>query len=379
MKNIYLDYAATTPCDARVYEAMCPFFTDIFANANSPHQAGQLARKSLEDARALTASHLNAHMNDIIFTSGATESNNHVINGIVDAAAQLSHLIVSTIEHHCIIEPVNHLLKLGKIEVTWINPNQEGVIDPQAIKAAIKSNTVLVIVHHANNQIGTIEDITAIAAICRDKGVKFLVDAVQTVGHIPVNVASIGCDFLSLSAHKFYGPKGIGALYVRKGVNIPSLILGGDQERGRRSGTVNVAGAVGLARALDMAAKQLSEDMQHDSELRNQLITGIVTTIEGVHLNGHATARLPNNVNITIDSIDSEQLITALDLAGIACSMGSACTAGRLTPSHVLKAIGLSDAAALGSLRLTVGRLTTQDDIKYCVEQLANKVKQLRA
>lgn len=380
MKNIYLDYAATTPCDPRVLDAMTPFFTQTFANANSPHQAGQTARKHLEDARESVARLLNCHANEIFFTSGATESNNYVIQGIVNAAKyQPCHIVASSIEHHCIIEPLNHLIKAGKIDVTWVNPDDNGIIYPETIESAIESYTALVIVHHANNQIGTIEDVKTIAQVCQQKNVLFLVDAVQTVGHIPVNINDIGCDFLSFSAHKFYGPKGIGGLFVKKGVKVPSLILGGDQERGQRAGTVNLPGAVGLAKALSITYEQMDADIKHDYDLRERIIEGILSRITGVKLNGHRENRLPNNINVAFDGVDSEQLLTALDLSGLACSMGSACTAGRLTPSHVLQAIGLSDALALGALRITVGRYTTHQDVDYFLEQLVLKVNQLRS
>lgn len=378
MKSIYLDHAATTPCDPAVIEAMKPYWTDVFANANSPHRAGQAANKALADARFLLASLLGVTDKEIVFTSGATEANNHVIRALVQSFKEPCHIIASHLEHHCIIQPLQYLQAQGLVDITWIHPDGLGVIEPEHIKMAIKPSTKLVIVQHANNQIGTVQSIPMIGKICRDAKVLFLVDAVQTIGHQPVNINDLMCDFVTMSAHKFYGPKGIGALYIRHGVKLDGWILGGDQERSRRAGTVNVPGVVGMAHALKIACERMRDDHMRECKLRDSLISQVIANIDGASLNGHRQQRLANNVNFAFEGIDSEQLLTALDMAGIYASMGSACTSGRLEPSHVLKAIGLSDALALGSLRLTVGRMTTQQDIDDTAKRIIECVHQLR-
>src|SRR3989338_3589888 len=390
MDTIYLDYAATTPCDPRVVEALRPYFYDAFGNTLSPHAFGRRSHKAVEDAREIAASFLGAQPTEIVFTSSATESNNHVILGVarpVDAIdraiygaralkSEGRHLVVSAIEHHCVLEPARRLMREG-CEVTFVSPDKDGITHPEAIEQALRPDTVLIAVAHANNEIGTIQPIADIGRIARAKGIYFLVDAAQTIGHIPVSVTGIPCDFLSFSAHKFYGPQGVGALYMRKGIDCPPLLLGGDHERGRRAGTLNVTGIVGLGEAVRLCGPLMSDEMAAQTVLRDRIINTVLKEIPGAVLNGHRTSRLPNNAHFSFEGITGEDLVAALDMADIAVSVGSACTSGQLTPSHVLKAIGLSDAMALGALRVTVGRWTTLKDVDYFLEQLKLKVRQL--
>lgn len=375
---IYLDHAATTPCDPRVLKAMSPFMLEDFANPNSPHRWGQKARKALEDSRAEIAALLGVDPTEIIFTSGATESNNAVLFSFIQEQEQAVHIVASALEHHCIIEPLKYWASRGRIDVTWVSPDANGIISPGDIKQALKPHTALVIVHHANNQIGTIQPLKEIIQVSHQQGVPVLADCVQTIGHIPVSLADLGVDYASFSGHKFYGPKGVGALYIAKKAKFKPMLLGGDQERGRRAGTVNLPGSVGLAEALRLATVQMSDDVEHDRALRDACVSYIQEHIPDIKINGDMQNRLPNNVNVSFKGIDSEQLLTALDLSGVGVSMGSACTSGRLTPSHVLKAIGLTDQMALGALRITVGRSTTKEQMTYFLELLDKKVKALR-
>ena len=378
MDPIYLDYAATTPCDPRVVEALRPYFYDAFGNTLSPHAFGRRSHKAVEDARELLASFLGAQPTEIVFTSSATEANNHIISGVARALkSKGKHLVVSAIEHHCVLEPARHLIQEG-CEVTFVSPDKDGIVHPEAIEQALRPDTILIAVAHANNEIGIIQPVADIGRIARERGIYFLVDAAQTVGHVPVSVADIACDFLSFSAHKFYGPQGVGALYIRKGVECAPLLLGGDQERGRRAATLNVPGIVGLGEAIRLCRPLMSDEMAAQTVLRDRIINVVLKEIPGAILNGSRVSRLPNNVHFSFEGITGEDLVAALDMAGIACSVGSACTSGQLTPSHVLKAIGLSDARALGALRVTVGRWTTLRDVDYFLEQLKLKVKQLR-
>ncbi len=378
MNQIYLDHAATTPCDPRVVDAMRPFFHDQFGNTLSPHAFGRRSRKAVEDGRELTASFLGALPQEIVFTSSATESNNHVLFGVARAVkSKGKHLIVSAIEHHCVLEPAQRLMQDG-YEVTFVPPGKDGIIDPQGIEQMIRPDTILIAVAHANNEIGTIQPVGEIGRLARAKGVYFLVDAAQTMGHIPVDIKEINCDFLSFSAHKFYGPQGVGGLFMRKGVECAPFLLGGDQERNRRASTLNVPGIVGMGEALRLCEIKGRPTLTLIN-LRDHIIDGVLKNIPGSCLNGHRTQRLPNNAHFSFEGVLGEDLVAALDMAGIACSVGSACTSGQLTPSHVLKAIGLSDALALGALRVTLGRWTTSDDVNYFLDQVKLKVIQLRA
>lgn len=387
MQCIYFDYASTTPTDPRVIGAMEPYFYTRFGNPASPHAFGREAQKAMEDARQSVARSIGAQPEEIIFNSGATEGNNHALLGIArgckdqgrPACRTDRHIIISAIEHHSLEAPAAYLAKEG-YQITYLPVSREGLVDPQQVQDAITDETILVAVMHANNEIGTIEPVAEVGKIARAKGIPFLVDAVQTVGHIPVNVDELGADLLTMSAHKFYGPKGVGALYARRGreTKIASFLLGGDQEKGRRASTQNAAGAVGLAKALELCLENMSQEMATQTRLRDQLLTGIPKRIAGVVINGHRTSRLPNNAHFAFEKVSGESLLMSLDMAGICASMGSACKAGAMEPSRILLAIGLFDELAHGALRVTIGRWTTQAHIDHLLEQLPIAVRNLR-
>ncbi len=378
MERIYFDYASTTPMDPEVLKAMDPYFYGRFGNPSSPHAFGREAQKALEDARAVVAQFIGAQSEEIVFNSGATEGNNHAVFGIARPLREKgNHIIVSPIEHHSVLEPVEHLGKEGW-RVSRLSVSAQGLIDPQQVEDSITEQTVLIAVMLANNEIGTIQPVAEVGRIARARNIPFLVDAVQAVGHIPVNVRELGADLLSLSAHKFYGPKGVGAFYIRRGVKILSFLLGGDQERGRRASTPNVAGAVGLAKAVELCRQNMDEEMALQSRLRDQLLEEIPRRVKGVVINGHRHRRLPNNAHFSFEKVEGESLLMSLDMEGIAASMGSACASGAMEPSRVLRAIGLSDELAFGALRLTLGRWTTQAHIDYLLERLPDLVRSLR-
>ena len=377
MKRVYLDYAATAPTDPDVIKAMQPYFFYKFGNPSSIHYEGQEAKKAIEDSRQTIADFLGAKIEEIIFTSGGTESNNFALEGVAFAnESKGSHIIISAIEHHAVTEPAKFLEKKG-FKITTIKVDKYGLVDPADVKKAITDKTVLVSIMHANNEIGTVQPIAEIGKIVKERGIYFHTDAVQTVGHIPVNVDALNVDLLSLSAHKFYGPKGVGALYIRKGTRINRFLHGGDQERGRRASTHNTPGIVGMSKAIELCQEKMEEEAHFQMRLRDWLIKEI-PRISEVYLNGHPTQRLPNNVNFSIKYIEGESLLLNLDLLGIAASTGSACTSSSLEPSHVLLAIGLSHEIAHGSLRLTLGRWTKEEDIDYLLEHLPQVVDKLR-
>ena len=379
MKRVYLDYAATAPTDPEVIKAMEPYLFEKFGNPSSIHSFGQEAKAGLEDARESVAKFLGAKPEEIVFTSGGTESDNFVINGVAGAMGKKgNHIITSAIEHHAILEPCKYLAKKG-VEVTYVLVDKEGLVNPEDIKKAITDKTILISIMHANNEIGTIQPIAEIGKIAKEKGVYFHTDAVQTVGHIPVNVNDLNVDLLSLSGHKFYAPKGVGALYIRKGTRIETFLRGGDQERGRRASTQNTPGVVGLACALKLCAEKMQEESSFQISLRDKLIREIPKRIPEVRLNGHPTKRLPNNVNYSIEYIEGESMLLSLDMLGIAASTGSACTSTSLEPSHVLLAIGLTHEVAHGSLRFTLGRWSKEEDVGYLLEHLPKIVENLRA
>ena len=378
MRKVYLDYAGTAPTDPEAIKAMQPYFFEKFGNASSVHSFGQEARKAIEDSRQTVASFLGAKPEEIIFTSGGTESDNFAIFGVADALIKKgNHIITSVIEHHAVGEPCKFLEKKG-FKVTYIKVNKEGLLDPEDIKKAITDQTILISIMHANNEIGTIQPIAQIGKIAQENGITFHSDTVQTVGHIPVNVDELNVDLLSLSGHKFYGPKGVGAIYIRKGTKINRFLYGGDQERGRRASTQNSPGIVGLAKAIELCKEKMDGEIKTQTRLRDKLIKEIPAKILEVYLNGHPTIRLPNNVNFSIKYIEGESIILNLDMLGIAASTGSACTSASLEPSHVLLAIGLTHELAHGSLRLTLGRWTTEEDINYVLEVLPPIVEKLR-
>lgn len=378
MKPIFLDYASTTPVDPVVVEAIQPFFYDDFGNPSSPHFYGQKARKAIEEARENLAKCIGSYPDEIVFTSGATEANNLAIFGVAKSLkGRGNHIIVSKSDHHSVIRPAEELRSQG-FDVTWLDVDRFGQVDPKEVEKSITPKTILVAVMHASNEIGTIQPVREIGQITRARNVYFLVDAVQTAGHIPVNVNELNCDLLSLSAHKFYGPKGAGALYVRKGTWLTACLLGGDQERSRRASTHNVPGIVGMAHAISICQQQMPQEIEIQTGLRDLLIDFVKNNIEGAFVNGHPDERLPNNAHFSFTGIDGESLLMSLDMHGFCVSMGSACTSGSLTPSHVLTAIGLTDPLALGSLRVTVGRWTTNKEIGAFCEQLKKSVEQLR-
>lgn len=378
MERVYFDYASTTPTDPRVIAAMDPYFYTQFGNPASPHAFGREALKAVEDARQSVARSIGARPEEIIFNSGATEGNNHALFGIARSLKDKGkHIVISAIEHHSLQAPAGYLAKEG-YKVTYLPVSREGLVDPGQVQEALTDETILVAVMHANNEIGTIEPVAEIGKIVRAKGIPFLVDAVQTAGHIPVNVDELGADLLTMSAHKFYGPKGVGALYIRGKTKIASFLLGGDQESGRRASTQNVSGVVGLAKALELCLENMSLEMATQTRLRDQLLTEIPKRIDGVVINGHRTSRLPNNAHFAFEKVSGESLLMSLDMAGICASMGSACKAGAMEPSRVLRAIGLSDGLAHGALRVTIGRWTTQAHVDYLLEQLPRMVKGLR-
>lgn len=379
MKKIYLDYAATSPCDPQVLEAMEPFFFDKPGNASSMHSFGQEAKKGVEDSREILAASIGAKPEEIIFTSGGTESNNNVIFGAAEALkSKGNHIITSAIEHHAISEPCGYLEKNG-YKITYVKVDKEGLVSPEDVKKAITDKTILISIMHANNEIGTIQPIQEIGRFAKEKGIYFHADAVQTIGHIPVNVNDLNVDFLSLSAHKFYGPKGVGALYIRKGVRIERLFHGGDQEKGRRPSTYNTTGIVGLGKAIELCLKNMDNETKEQIRLRDRMIKEIPQIIPEVKLNGHPKIRLPNNVNFSIRYIEGESILLSLDMLGVALSTGSACTSSSLEPSHVLLAIGLDHATAHGSLRITIGRWTKEKEIDYLLEHLPKVVDKLCA
>ena len=377
-KRIYLDYAATTPVDPRVIKAMLPFFNEKFGNTMSLHSFGQEAKLVLEKSREQVADLIKAKANEIIFTSSATESNNLVLKGIAFANRKKgNHIIISPIEHPCIMETAKWLEK-NDFEISRLSIDKYGLVDPEEVKKLIKKETILVSVMHANNEIGTIEPIEKIGAICKKQGVYFHTDATQTFGKIPIDVNKINADLLSASSHKFYGPKGVGCLFIREGVRITPLLHGGGHESGLRSATVNVAGIVGFAKAVELAKKEMKKESKQLAKLRDKLIKGISENIRDSQLNGHPGKRLPNNVNFSFSFVEGESLVIQLDLLGIAVSTGSACSSDKLLPSHVLSAIKLKPYQIHGSLRFTLGRWTKEADIDYVLKVLPNVVEKLR-
>lgn len=379
LKRIYLDHAATTPVHPEVREAVLPFMGEYFGNPSSVHSFGREVKKAIEEAREKVANLIGAKPEEIIFTSGATESDNHAIFGIVKANEKKgNHIITTNVEHHAVGDTCEILEKMG-YQVTYLPVDENGLISPKQVEEAITDKTVLVTIMHGNNEIGTIQPIKEIGEVVKAKGVFFHTDAVQTTGQIPVNVNDLKVDLMSISAHKMYGLKGVGALYVRKGTKLGKFIYGGAQERRRRSGTENIVGIISLGKAAELAQKELEQRVVHNTKLRDKLIDGILEKIPHVRLNGDRVHRLPNNVNISFRYVEGESLLLTLDLKGIAASSGSACTSGSLDPSHVLLAIGLSHEIAHGSLRLTVGRDTTEEDIDYVLEVLPEIVAKLRA
>lgn len=377
MSAIYLDHAATTPIDRQVFAVMQPYVAERFGNAGSVHQFGQAARGAVDEARAAVARLIGAQPKDIVFTSGATESNNAAIFGIVHASEMPGrHVITAATEHHAILEPCRWLARHG-VEVTVLPVDRYGVVDPDAVRRAVRPETLLITIMHSNNEIGTLAPIAEIGRIARERGVHFHTDATQSVGIVPLDVDGLNVDLLSMSAHKRYGPKGIGALYVRAGVRIEPFLHGGSQERGRRGGTENVPGIAGFGEAARIALERMTGDAPRIAALRDRLATGL-GAIDGAMLNGHPSARLPGIVNVSFAEADSEALLLALDLDGIAASSGSACTSGSLEPSHVIAALGIPEAHAMGTLRFSLGRWTTTEEIDAVLTALPKILSNIR-
>lgn len=373
-----MDHAATTPVRPEVWEAMLPYFSTEFGNPSSVYSWGRSARKALDSARDKVAALLGASASEIVFTSGGSEGANLAIKGVAWADQNKGkHIITSAIEHHAVLDTVLWLETQG-FEVTILPVDEYGLVDPAQVEAALRPDTILVSIMHANNEVGTIQPISEIGALVRARGVRFHTDAVQTAGALDLNVDALNVDLLSISAHKFYGPKGVGALYVRKGVRLHPLIHGGGQEKRRRAGTENVAGIVGLAKAFELAQEEREAESARLQKLRDRLIEGLLQ-IPHTRVNGSLERRLPNNVSVCFEFIEGESLLLNLDLRGIAASSGSACTSGSLDPSHVLLAMGLSHEIAHGSLRLTLGRENTEADVDFVLQEIPGIVERLRA
>ncbi len=378
LHRVYLDHNATTPLAPEVREAMLPFLADEFGNASSIHSFGQRARAAVERARAQVASFIGAHEKEIVFTSGGTEADNLAIQGVVAASDRArKHIITSQIEHHAVLNTCQALEAAG-VAVTYLPVDSAGGVNPGDVERAITPDTVLITIMHANNELGTVQPIAEIARLARERHIPFHTDAVQSVGKLPVDVRALGVDLLSLSAHKIYGPKGVGALYVRRGTRLRPLLFGGHHERDRRPGTENVAGIVGLGAAAELARAHLEEEARRISSLRDELEARILARVPACAVNGDPARRVPNTTNIHFDYVEGEALVIALDLKGVACSTGAACSSGAVEPSHVLTAIGLPPERARASLRFSLGRGTTREDIEYASEILPGVVEHLR-
>lgn len=360
-------------------KAMQPYFTEHFGNPSTLYSVGREIKNVVEQAREEIANLIGAQREEIIFISGGTEADNYAVYGVADANAKKgNHIITSRIEHHAVLEPCHYLEKKG-YSITYLPVDSDGLVDPGDVGKAIREDTILVSVMTANNEIGVIEPIAEIGKITREKGVAFHTDAVQAVGSIAINVQDMGCDLLSIAGHKLYGPKGIGALYVRKGTRISPSIRGGTQERNRRAGTENVPGIVGLAKAMEIAQSNLEQNAARITGLRDKLIDGLFEKIDGIRLNGHRMKRLPNNVNICVRGVEGESMLLFLDMKGICVSSGSACTSGSLEPSHVLLALGIPQEVAHGSVRFTLGKETTEAEIDTVLEEFPPIIERLRA
>lgn len=379
MDRIYLDYAATAPVLPEVLDAMLPFFVNRYGNPSGIHGEGRDTRRALEQARREVAQALGAESSEICFTSGGSESDNLAIQGTAFVLrGKGNHLITSRIEHPAVLNTCRWLEKQG-FQITFLPVDEYGTVSPEAVREAIRPETILVSIMTANNEIGTLEPVAEIGAICRQKGVLFHTDAVQAVGMIPLRAGEMNADLISISAHKFHGPKGTGALYIRRGTRLDALIHGGSQERGLRAGTENVPGIVGMGKAITIAAAETEKSAERIGKLRDELVRLVRDRVPDTKVNGHPKERLANNCHFSFAGVDSEALLLRLDLAGIAVSGGSACTAGSTEPSHVLQAIGLEEELQKGSIRLTLGRETTPEEIKKTAQVLPEIVSDLRS
>ncbi len=374
---IYMDHAATTPVDTDVLAAMMPFFTEYYGNPSAIHSVGSFAKTAVENARETVANVINAQTQEIIFTSGGTESDNAALLGAALSRPKRKHILTTPIEHHAVLNPLHYLEEFGW-EVEMLPVSHDGLVNSEDVKNRLRDNTLLVSVMHGNNEVGTLQPIGEIGAACRDAGILFHTDAVQTFGKVPIDVRAMKIDLLSISAHKLYGPKGIGALYVRRGVPLTPHMLGGGQESGRRSGTLNVPGIVGLGKAAELAQQLMPGESKRLNELANCLVEEIESRLQGVHLSGSQMSRVPGNVHLCIEGLEGEPILLALDAAGICASAGSACSAGSTEPSHVLKSMGVSRDLARGAIRITMGRKTTIEDVMKTANVLIQAVTDLR-
>jgi cysteine desulfurase len=378
MRTVYLDHNATTPVHPEVFEAMQPYFMEVFGNASSIHQSGREAKAALEDTRQAIAALLGCRASELYFTSGGTESDNFAIKGIAFAnRAKGKHIVTSSIEHHAVDESCRFLEREG-FDVTYLPVDSEGFVDPDDLKRAIRPDTILVTIMHANNETGVIQDLKALSLVGRDAGVYFHTDAVQATGKIPYKINDHGCDLLSISAHKLYGPKGVGLIYIKSGTKIQPWNEGGGHERGRRAGTENVVGAIGLSKALEIAARDMDAETKKIISMTTRFYELVKEKIPDIKLNGSFRQRVPNTLNISFRAVEGEAMILSLDLKGIMVSSGSACTSGATEPSHVLKSMGIPPEMAQGSVRFSFGRSNEEDDVDYVVDILAGEVKRLR-
>ncbi len=378
MKQVYLDYSATTPVKEDVVKEMIPYYTEVYGNPSSLYSVGLEAKEGLNTARSRVAALINAEPKEIFFTSCGTEADNWVLEGVADALKNKgNHIITSKIEHHAVLHTCEYLEKHG-FEVTYLDVDSEGFVKPEALEGAIKDTTILVSVMMVNNEVGTVEPIKELAAVAKAHGVLFHTDAVQALGNVPIDVKDLGVDFLSMSAHKIYGPKGVGALYVRKGARINNFMHGGGQETRKRAGTENMAGIVGFGKAAELSMKNLDNHIEHCSTLRDKLLDKIMEKIPYVQLNGSKEKRHPGNLNISFDYIEGEAILLLLDAHGICVSTGSACSSNSLAPSQVLEAMGVPVTKMNGTIRFTVGDFTTDEDIDYVVDTLTKVVARLR-
>ena len=378
MRRVYLDHNATTPLAPEVLRAMTPYLTEEFGNASSIHSVGQRARAGVEQARSQVAALLGAREKEIVFTSGGTEADNMAIRGVVGASERAGkHIVTSAIEHHAVLNTCQALEAEG-VSVTYVPVSSGGVVDPEDVRRAITPDTVLITLMHANNELGTVQPIAEIAALARERKIPFHTDAVQSAGKLPLDVKELGVDLLSLSAHKIYGPKGVGVLYIRRNLPLKPLFFGGHHERDRRAGTENVAGIVGLGAAAELAAAHFEAEGKRIAALRDELERRLLERVPQAGLNGDRARRTPNTTNLYFDFAEGEPLVIALDLKGVAVSTGAACSSGAVEPSHVLTAIGLAPERARASLRFSLGRSTTREDIDYVCEVLPGVVEHLR-
>jgi len=378
METIYLDYNSTTPVDPEVAEVMNRATLENFGNPSSVHRLGQKAKTAIESSREKAASLLGVKPSEIYFTSGGTEADNLALKGVAYALKDKGrHIITSKIEHHAILESAHYLEKNG-FEITWLDCDREGIVSADSLRQAVRSDTILASIMTANNETGAIQPIAEMAAVCREKGVLFHTDAVQAVGKIPVKIESPGVDMLSLSAHKFYGPKGIGALFIRSGTPLVPILHGGSHERKKRAGTESTVGIIGLAKALEIAVDRVESEHRRLGELAGYFINGINEKIDDVYLNGPVENRVPATVNLSFKGVEGEAVILSLDMKGIAVSSGSACTSGSLRVSHVLEAMNIDPLLAQGSIRFSLGRFTTKEHIDYTLEVLPEIIERLR-